>query len=77
MPINFGHLESTKIQIHETQKELSSGGGEWIESTSPQTLGREYSSSFCCVSMMHSLDMAANGCSTPILIFHKRRSTNI
>lgn len=29
------------------------------------------------MSMMLSLDMAANGCSTPILIFHKRRLTNI
>lgn len=31
MPVNFGHLESTKIQIHGTKKELSSVGGEWID----------------------------------------------
>lgn len=31
MPINFGHLESTKIQIHETKKELSRVGGEWTD----------------------------------------------
>lgn len=31
MPINSGHLESTKIQIHETKKELSSVGGEWSD----------------------------------------------
>lgn len=31
MPVNFGHLESTKKQIHGTQKELSSVGGEWID----------------------------------------------
>lgn len=31
MPVNFGHLESTKIQIHGTRKELSSVGGEWID----------------------------------------------
>lgn len=31
MPVNFGHLESTKIQIHGPKKELSSIGGEWID----------------------------------------------
>ena len=31
MPVNFRHLESTKIQIHGTKKELSSVGGEWID----------------------------------------------
>lgn len=31
MPVNFGHLESTKIEIHGTKKELSSVGGEWID----------------------------------------------
>lgn len=31
MPVNFGHLESTKTQIHGTKKELSSVGGEWID----------------------------------------------
>lgn len=31
MPVNFGHLESTKIQIHGTKKELSGLGGEWID----------------------------------------------
>lgn len=38
MSINFGHLESTKIQIHETKKELSSVGGEWIDRESLYTL---------------------------------------
>lgn len=27
----LGHLESTKIQIHETKKELSRVGGEWTD----------------------------------------------
>lgn len=31
MPVNFRHLESTKIQIHGTKKELSRLGGEWID----------------------------------------------
>ncbi len=31
MPLNFGHLESTKTQIHGTKKELSSVGGEWTD----------------------------------------------
>lgn len=31
MRINFGHLESTKIQFCETKKVLSSVGGEWTD----------------------------------------------
>lgn len=38
MPINIGHLESTKIRDHETKKELSSVGGEWTDRESLHTL---------------------------------------
>lgn len=73
MPINFGHLESAKTEIHGTKRELSSLCGEWIDREPLRRLSEETIAAVFGVSKLLSLDIEANGWSTTMV--RKRRLT--
>lgn len=65
MPINFGHLESAKTEIHGTKRELS----EPLHRPSEGTIAAVFG-----VSKLLSLDIEANGRRTTMV--QKRRLTH-